>query len=67
MHGITFYFISFSFLSRYSGNSFINLYFEMAMFLVFINVVLHTKPLASGHNTIHIVLESNSLLTYASI
>ena len=44
-----------------------NLYLEIAMFLVFINVFLHTKPLASGHNTIHIVLESNSLLTYASI
>ena len=67
MYGITFYFISFSFLSRYSGNSFINLYFEMAMFLVFIKVVLHTKPLASGHKTIPIVLESNSLFIYASI
>ena len=39
-----------------------NLYLEIAMFLVFINVVLHTKTLALGHNTIPIVLESNSLL-----
>ena len=31
------------------------LYLDIAIFLVFINVVLHTNPLASGHNTIPIV------------
>ena len=38
--------------SKYSGNSSINLYLDIAIFLVFINVVLHTNPLVSGHNTI---------------